>query len=173
MTAVSFDPSGTLTCPRVRRLPTAHALTRCNLPVAVFASAERRDLPSMATGVSPLASQAAVIHRPKAAANRAGSSLANTRSNVSALGMPLASGRKRRKKSSLQSAYSWMSSHVSAPPMTAQVARVRMSVSACNLFAVSRRGSGTSANTAARGNVIGVPPKPPVIAANPHPVSRS
>ena len=73
--------------------------------------------------------------------------MANTRSNVSALGMPLPSGRNRRKKSALVRPYSAIASHDSAPPMTAQVATARMSVRACSLLAVSRRGSGNSSKT--------------------------
>ena len=69
--------------------------------MAVFLLAARADLPSMATGISPVASHAAAIHRPNARANASGSSLAKTRSKVSGLGMPLASGRNRRKNASL------------------------------------------------------------------------
>ena len=78
--------------------------------------------------------------------------MANTRSNVSGLGMPLPSGRNRRKKSALVRPYSAIASHDSAPPITAQVAMARMSVSPWSLFAVSRRGSGRSSNTAVSGS---------------------
>src|SRR4029078_12961359 len=65
--------------------------------------------------------------------------------------MRLASGRNRRKKGSLHRPNRAMASHVSAPPMTAQVATNRTSVRAWSLFSVSRRGSGRPANTAGRG----------------------
>ena len=61
--------------------------------MAVGAGADRADFPSMATGIRPVPSHAARIHRPSARAKAAGSSLANTRSNGSGLGMPWASGR--------------------------------------------------------------------------------
>src|SRR5688572_18663468 len=89
MTAISFDPSGTLTWPSVSRASVAHALTRWRHPVEVAFFDPRTDFPSMAMGTSLVVSRAAVSHRPNAAANAAGSSLANTRSNVSGLGMPL------------------------------------------------------------------------------------
>ena len=66
----------------------AHAVTTVRHPVAVFRLAARADFPSMATGTKPVASHAAAIHRPNACANAPGASLANTRPNVSALGMP-------------------------------------------------------------------------------------
>ena len=94
----------------------------------------RADFPSMATGISPVASHAAAIHRPNAWANDPGSSLAKTRSNVSGLGMPLSSGRNRRKNASLVRPYSAIASHDSAPPITAQVAIARMSVRRWSLF---------------------------------------
>jgi len=66
MAAISFDPSGTATGPRVRRFSAAHAVTIVRQPVAVFRGAERAALPSMAMGVRPVPSHAAAIHRPKA-----------------------------------------------------------------------------------------------------------
>ena len=56
--------------------------------------------------------------------------MANTRSNASALGTPLPRVRNRRRKAALVRPYSAIDSHDSAPPMTAQVAIDRMSVSA-------------------------------------------
>ncbi len=67
--------------------------------VAVFFFAPRADFPSIAIGTSPVPSHAAAIHRPNARVKASGSSLAKTRPNVSALGMPWSSGRNRRKKS--------------------------------------------------------------------------
>jgi len=61
-------------------------------------------------------------------------------------------GRDRLKKASLVRPYSAMASHDSAPPMTAQVAMARRSVSRWSLSAVSRRGSGRSSNTAVSGS---------------------
>ena len=142
--------------------------------MAVFRLAARADLPSMAIGTSPVASHAAAIHRPNARANAPGASLAKTRSKVSGLGMPLSSGRNRRKNGSLVRPYSAIASHDSAPPMTAQVAMARMSVRRWSLLAVSRRGSGRSAKTAVIGSGgMGGPPGPPGIAGNPYAVSSS
>ena len=106
----------------------------------------------MAMGINPVPSHAAAIHRPNAREKAAGSSRANTRSNVSGLGMPFASVRNRRKKASLLCPYAAMASQVSAPPSTAHVATTRMSTSRWSLLAVSRRGSGRSANTAVSGS---------------------
>ena len=57
----------------------AHADTTHRQPVALPRTAPRTALPSMATGTSPVPSQAAAIHRPKAAANAAGSRAQNSR----------------------------------------------------------------------------------------------
>ena len=142
--------------------------------MAVPAGADRADFPSTATGISPVASHAARIHRPNAAANASGSSLANTRSNVSGLGTPLANGMCFRRNDSLAAPYAAMASHVSAPAMIPHVAIVRMSARAWSLFFVSRRGSGRSANTVARGNAgMGHPPDPLGVVANPYAVTGS
>ena len=130
----------------------AHAVTTVRHPVAVSRVAARAAFPSMATGTRPVASHAAAIHRPNARANAPGASLANTRPNVSALGMPLSRARNRRKNASLVRPYSAIASHVSAPPMTAHVVMARMSVRRWSLFSVTRRGSGRSSNTAVSGN---------------------
>ncbi len=126
--------------------------TRCKHPVAVAFLEPRTEFPSMAMGTRPVAPIAADIHRSNAAANAVGSSLANTRSNVSGLGMPFSSARNRRKKVSLARPNTAMPSHDSAPPMTAHVAMTRMSDSRWSLFWVSRRGSGRSAKTTVSGS---------------------
>ncbi|QDV34702.1 hypothetical protein ElP_25960 [Tautonia plasticadhaerens] len=173
--ATSFEPPGTQAVPRARRFSAAHAVTTCRHPVAVSRLAARADLPSMAIGTRPVAPQAAAIQRPNARADAPGASLAKTRSKVSGLGMPLSRRRKRRKNPSLVLPYSAIASRDSAPPMTAQVATVRMSVRSWSVLAVSRRGSGTSAKTA----VIGSGGMgwgswfPPGIAGNPYAVSSS
>lgn len=59
--------------------------------MAVF---RRAAFASMTMGTHPVPSQVAAIHGPSARRNAPGSSLANTRAKVSALGMPLSSGRK-------------------------------------------------------------------------------
>src|SRR5262245_53426884 len=62
-----------------------------------------------------------------------------------------------------------MSSHPSAPAITAHVAMTRMSVSLCSLLAVSMRGSGKSANTVVSERGIGYPPDALGVAATPTP----
>ena len=76
----------------------------------------------LAIGTNPVASHAAAIHRPNAWEKAPGASLAKTRSKVSGLGMPLSSGRDRRKKSALVRPSSAIASQDSAPAMMAQVA---------------------------------------------------
>jgi hypothetical protein len=99
--------------------------------------------------------------------------LANTRSNVSWLGIPFFNSRNRRKKSSLLRPYSAMSSQPSAPAITAQVAMTRISTSLWSLLAVSILGSGRSANTVVSGRGIGYPPDALGVDINPHTVSGS
>jgi hypothetical protein len=127
----------------------------------------------MATWVSPVESHSCAIHRPNRSANASGSSLANTRSNVSWLGTPWGSSRNRRKNASLLLPYSAISSHPSAPAITAQVAITRMSVSGCSLLAVWIRGSGRSANTVVSASGIGYPPDALGVVAKPYTVSGS
>ena len=120
--------------------------------MAVFLLAARADLPSMAIGIRPVASHAAAIHRPNARANAPGASLAKTRSKVSGLGMPLSSGRNRRKKSALVRPNSAIASQDSAPPMTAQVAMVRMSVRRWSLLPSPGGGRAGRSKTAVIGS---------------------
>jgi hypothetical protein len=57
--------------------------------------------------------------------------------------------------------------------MTSQVAMTRMSVSGCNLLAVSMRGSGKFANKVVSDKDTGHPPDALGVTANPYAVSRS
>jgi hypothetical protein len=130
-------------------------------------------LPSTTTWTRPVAAHAEAIRRPKRSAMALGSSLAKARSNVSWLGTPFGSSRKRRKKASLARPYSATCSQPSAPAMTAQVAMVWMSLSRWSLFAASAHGSGRSANTAVRVKGIGCPPDALGVVTNPYTVSGS
>jgi hypothetical protein len=102
--ATSLEPSGTATWPRVSRPWAAQALTACRRPVAEALLARRLGLPPTATGTRPVAWHAWAIQRQKRSADALGSSLAKTRPNVSGLGTPLGSARKRRKDSCLVTA---------------------------------------------------------------------
>jgi site-specific DNA-adenine methylase len=99
-----------------------------------------------------VASHAAAMHRPKALANATGAGLAETRSNVSGLGMPWSSRRDRWKKGSLVRPKSAIASYNAAPSITAQAATARMPARRWSLFRVTRRGSGRSSKMVVRGN---------------------
>ena len=108
-------------------------------------------------------------------AERPGASLANTRSKLSGLEMPLSSGRKRRQKSALVRPHSVIASHDSAPPMMAQVAMVRISATRWSLFRVSWPGAGQVVEDGRQwrgrhGEVVLVPS---VVTTNPYGVSGS
>ena len=177
MAAISFDPSGTATWPRVRRLsvgPRAHhgAGSRWRCPLGPPGT----DLPSMAMGTSPAPSHAAASHRPNARGERG---------RVEVGEHPVEGVWDWRRRSPATGSggrtppcvapYSAMASHVSAPPMTAHSGDGQDVGQGVQLVPVSRRGSGRSANTAAIGKAAsGRSSVTPLgVAANPYPVSRS
>src|SRR5215207_4717974 len=85
----------------------------------------------------------------KQAWNWAGSRLANTRLKVSCEGIPLARSRKVANHAALASPNAAMSSHVSAPQITAATAIVTMLINGCSLVR-STRGSSNAAKWASR-----------------------
>ena len=156
MAVISLDPSSTATWPKTSRAPQAQAETRCKDEASVARSYERRSvLPSTAT--TPCAASAKrCMKREKHASNRAGSSRRNTRLNVSWLGTPRRSGRKRRRNPSLARPNTAMSEQSSAPHSMAQNAITRIACRSCR--ALSSRGSSSSEKQAANPSMA--PPNP-------------
>ena len=114
MAVISLDPSSTATWPKTSRAPQAQAETRCKDEASVARSYERRSV-SPSTATMPCAASAKrCMKREKHASNRAGSSRRNTRPNVSWLGTPRRSGRKRRRNPSLARPNTAMSEQSSA-----------------------------------------------------------
>ena len=144
--AVISLPS-TLRWPSTSRCAQLQALIRWSGPQPARRSNERRAvLPSTATTCSIRAAKAAT-KRPKQASNPAGSSSRNRRENVSWLGMPPGSARKRRKNGSFARPNAAMSTQLSAPHHVAPSAISRISSRSCRC-ALPVRGSARSAKHA-------------------------
>src|SRR5579863_964040 len=96
----------------------------------------------MAINLPPPSSTSVAIHAMKQRSNSLGSSLSNTRPNVSCDGMPLRRSRNVLSQSNFRRPYSATSTHPSAPAITAKTAMVLTSLSRCRRLC--RRGSGIS-----------------------------
>ena len=130
MAVISLEWSSVLTCPSATPLAVAHALTiwMGDLPFAL--SAELRTvLPSIATTCPSAASQTRFVHSMKRSWKFRASMMEKTRPKVSWDGIPLGSSRKVSNQSSLAFPKVSISTQLSAPAMTAQMATAMMSPS--------------------------------------------
>ena len=142
--AISPVPCGTPTRPSARPLADANALTSATGEVErTLAKAQRRPLPSSATGPSPEASDRPAANRVRQVEKAAGSSSRNSRENVSCEGTPPSKLRNSRRNSSFERANSSKSTQLAAPHSVAESAIVRSSSRSCRR-ALPRRGSGSS-----------------------------
>lgn len=137
---ISLDCSSVASCARTSRFSTAQALTRWNAFLPFAPSYDRRRVfPSMAT-TPRTCSVRLPTHVKKLFSNSSGFILENTLLLVSWDGMPLDSSRIVSSHSCFTFPNCSISSHTSAPQITAQIAIMMISINLCN-FVRSIRGS--------------------------------
>ena len=149
MAAISPSPCVVATCPSATPLSVAHAhptsvgWNTTLITESPASWARRSRLPSMATTCPSVFSNASAAQAANERSKCVRSTRANTRESVSCDGTPPASGMTRRSQSIWACPKASTATKVSAPLVTAQRVRAKMSASAWRRRC-SRRGSGTS-----------------------------